>query len=73
MHDSGALHQTEPASRPPSQFFLAISHDLRTPLNGIIGLSDVLLRDPQMPTNFHKTLSAIRSSGQRFREIQAKP
>ena len=48
------------------QFFLAISHDLRTPLNGIIGLSTVLLEDTTISEASRRSLVAIRSSGQRL-------
>ncbi len=44
----------------------AISQELRTPLNGIIGLSDSLLNNPTLDPKFQKTVKLIKSSGHRL-------
>ncbi|HWO40515.1 MAG TPA: ATP-binding protein [Candidatus Eisenbacteria bacterium] len=57
--------QLEDASRHKSQFLASMSHEFRTPLNAIIGFSDVLL-DPSLGVNEEKRslfLMHIRNSG----------
>ena len=43
--EDGMLHSEQPAT----DFTRSMSHELRTPLNVIIGLCQVLERDPQRP------------------------
>ncbi|MDE1929280.1 MAG: PAS domain-containing protein, partial [Burkholderiales bacterium] len=64
-----ALHQAkeyaELALRAKSTFLANISHELRTPMNGIIGLAEVLLaRHPDAQAA--PMLTMIRSSGRRL-------
>ncbi|MBF0185758.1 MAG: hybrid sensor histidine kinase/response regulator [Magnetococcales bacterium] len=47
-------------------------HDLKTPLNAIIGFSDLLLNNPKCPAcepDHHKMLEIIRESGYRLLEM----
>lgn len=45
-----ALHRAEAASRAKSDFLRCVSHELNTPLNGILGVSSVieLSKDPEL-------------------------
>ena len=66
-----ALRLAEAASRAKSEFLTNMSHELRTPLNGILGFSDLMLRQGQaLPREKQERfLSNIRASGQRLLEL----
>jgi len=66
-----ALRLAEAASRAKSEFLTNMSHELRTPLNGILGFSDLMLRQGQaLPREKQERfLSNIRTSGQRLLEL----
>jgi signal transduction histidine kinase/ligand-binding sensor domain-containing protein/CheY-like chemotaxis protein len=52
----------ENASRAKSGFLANMSHEIRTPLNGILGFTDLLIRNQPTEEN-RKYLELIRSSG----------
>ena len=51
------------AEQAKSYFFSAVSHDIRTPLNAIIGFSELLELGVDDPAERKRYLSTIRSSG----------
>ncbi|MCC0016005.1 MAG: response regulator [Rhodobiaceae bacterium] len=53
----------ENASRAKARFLAAMSHEVRTPLNGILGLASLLLDDDLTPGQ-RNHVHAIRQSGQ---------
>lgn len=60
-----ALGEAEAASRAKSEFLSTMSHELRSPLNAVIGFSDILMRDSQ--DEMARILSPkIRNAGKHF-------
>jgi signal transduction histidine kinase/CheY-like chemotaxis protein len=53
-----AMEQAQAASRAKSQFLANISHELRTPMNGVIGMTELLLgtKLDQEQENFARTV-----------------
>lgn len=64
QHDKlqAALQAAEAANRAKSDFLSRMSHDIRTPLNGVIGLTE-LARDESDPAAVQGYLSKIDESG----------
>ena len=57
------------AERAKSYFFSTVSHDIRTPLNSIIGFSEMLQLGIDDPEENKKALDAIITSGQTLLEL----
>lgn len=57
-----ALAKSREAEKAESRFFSTVSHDIRTPLNAIIGFSELLKRDGYVSENGGVAISGIVSS-----------
>ncbi|MGH8636174.1 MAG: histidine kinase dimerization/phospho-acceptor domain-containing protein, partial [Burkholderiales bacterium] len=57
-----ARDQAESANRAKSRFLAMVSHEVRTPLNGILGMAD-LLRDTALTAEQTTYTSAVKTSG----------
>ena len=53
----------ESANRAKTEFLANISHELRTPMNGVLGLTDLLL-DTALDTEQHEYAATVHSSAQ---------
>lgn len=56
--------RAESAARATSEFLANMSHELRTPLTAIIGVSDMLLSEPQSPGRQRHFMEMQRGAGQ---------
>ncbi len=59
-----ALHIAEEANRSKSNFLSNMSHDIRTPMNAIVGFSALLSRDAENPEKVREYTKKITSSSQ---------
>ena len=57
------------AEKTRSYFFSAVSHDIRTPLNAIIGFSELLLSGEVTPEDARRKLNIIVSSGKALLQL----
>lgn len=58
-----ARHRAEEASAAKSRFLATVSHEFRTPLNGILGMAD-LLDDTALAPEQANYVAALRTSGE---------
>ena len=59
-----AKDDAERANQAKSAFLASVSHELKTPLNAILGFSQVLRSDPQMSTLSNDSAAEIERAGQ---------
>ncbi|WP_199321343.1 PAS domain S-box protein [Microcoleus sp. FACHB-831] len=57
------------ANRAKTEFLSRMSHELRTPLNAILGFTQVMNRNPSLPTEAHEQLGIISRSGEHLLEL----
>lgn len=58
-----ALQDANRANQAKSEFLSNMSHDMRTPLNGILGVADLALDEPGLTPAIRSYLSDIHASG----------
>ncbi|WP_406239837.1 ATP-binding protein [Acetobacter orientalis] len=64
-----AREKAESASLAKTRYISGISHEIRSPLNAIMGYIQLLQHDKRMPTERQKTLGIMRESGEHITSI----
>jgi CheY-like chemotaxis protein len=64
-----AKRVAEEATIAKSSFLASMSHEIRTPLNGIIGMTDLILMDKDIPEQYYEHLTDIKQSSESLLEI----
>jgi PAS domain S-box-containing protein len=63
-----AKEAAEAADRAKSEFLAIVSHEIRTPINGVIGFAQILADSPLSPEQ-REQVAIIRSSGQALEKL----
>ncbi len=64
-----AKEKAEAANLAKSRYLTGISHELRSPLNAILGYAQLLEKDPRMPEHRRDALAVIRRSGEHLADL----
>lgn len=65
-----AKEAAEAADRAKSEFLAIVSHEIRTPINGVIGFAQILAESPLSPEQ-REQVAIIKSSGQALEKLIA--
>lgn len=64
-----AMEQEAAANAAKRTFVSRMSHEMRTPLNSIVGMADVTLADPELKPNHKRNLIILRESSQHLANL----
>jgi signal transduction histidine kinase/CheY-like chemotaxis protein/purine-cytosine permease-like protein len=64
-----AKEQAEAANQAKSRYLTGISHELRSPLNAVLGYAQLLEKDPDMPKHRQEAVGVIRRSGEHLADL----
>lgn len=59
----------EKALKAKTEFLATTSHEIRTPLNGILGMTQVMLRDPKLAEDLRDRVGIIHDAGTTMRSL----
>jgi len=63
LEEYAQIQATLAAAEEKSKFFAKMSHEMRTPLNAVIGLSELILEDEKLSDEIHENVEKICNSG----------
>ncbi|MCL5028757.1 MAG: response regulator [Bacteroidetes bacterium] len=61
--------KAEEAAKLKSHFLASMSHELRTPMNSILGLSELILEDRNLPIKNRERIEVVLKSGKRLMNL----
>jgi signal transduction histidine kinase/CheY-like chemotaxis protein len=64
-----AKDQAESASLAKTRYVAGMTHELRSPLNSILGYTQILLKNPQVDGSLRETLAVMHHSGQHMHAL----
>lgn len=64
-----AKEEAEAANLAKSRYLTGISHELRSPLNAVLGYAQLLEKDPDIPPHRKNALGVIRRSGEHLADL----
>ncbi len=54
--------ELEAASKAKSEFLANMSHDIRTPMNAIVGITNLMAREPELSDHLHTYITKVQMS-----------
>lgn len=64
-----AKDAADAANQAKSEFLANMSHEMRTPLNGILGYTQLLIKDRELPARVAHSVETIHRSGEHLLEL----
>src|SRR5690606_16756456 len=64
-----AREAADNANRAKSRFLTDMSHEVRTPLNSILGYAQLLRKDPSIPQHRRDAVATIQNSGEHLARL----
>ena len=59
-----AMKMADSANQAKSRFLSSMSHEIRSPLNSILGYAHILHNDPEIPDNRRRAVETLKRSGE---------
>ncbi|MDO5112386.1 MAG: ATP-binding protein [Clostridia bacterium] len=69
QHFETAYHEAEAANKAKSAFLSSVSHDIRTPMNAIIGMSAIAYKHADEPSYVRECLQKVQAASQYLLDI----
>ncbi|MCD7709399.1 MAG: ATP-binding protein [Clostridiales bacterium] len=63
------IEELKEAERSKDDFLANVSHEIRTPINTICGMSETVLRDENIPVNLRDDIFSIQTAGQNLLSV----
>jgi len=64
-----AIEQAEAANRAKSLFLANMTHELRTPMNAVLGYAQIMRNDPTIPDGHRQAVNAIMNAGNHLMDL----
>jgi PAS domain S-box-containing protein len=64
-----ALRKADDANRAKSEFLTNMSHEIRTPMNAVVGLSNILAMNKNLPPQVSEMIGTLQLSAQSLMEL----
>ena len=64
-----AAEEADAANKAKSAFLLSMSHDIRTPMNAIIGFTNIALHQNTV-SDIHDSLKKVQQSSTKFNKVR---